>query len=266
MKRILSPVIFIALLLAGCGPDPIPNQIPGPTFPPPTKPAVIPETAPEQEPVPERTFIDQDIEPPGLVQDASDLVSASGNCAACHAGLTSADGEDLSFTTLWRASIMAHAAKDPYWLATVSSETAQFPELEAVIADKCASCHMPLARFDAAANEETPLIFGEGFLSPANQRHDLALDGVSCTLCHQVQPDNFGQADSYSGHYLIDQQSRAYGQRRAYAPLPISTTCIHPTWTVTARSPASSRSRPSTSSGRTVLSQVARVQAAICPK
>ena len=240
MKKSLLPTILILLLLAACGPDPIPNRVPGPTFPPPTQAAQISTSAPAADtaptdtagsdtsatptdaPAPERVFSDRNIEPPGLVQDATDLVSGSGNCAVCHAGLRSDDGEELSFDALWRASMMAHAAKDPYWQASVSSETAEFPELAEVIADKCSVCHMPLARFDAVANDETPLVLGEGFLNPANRLHDLAMDGVSCTLCHQIEPDNFGEKDSFSGHYLINTEDRGFGDRRAYGPLPIS--------------------------------------------
>ena len=235
---LVTVLILLAVLAAGCKPDPIPGQIPGPTFPPPTKPADIaaPVEAPSDtpaepaqptepaaqptEPVSQRTINDRTIAPPDLVQDSTDLVSGSGNCAACHSGLLN-NGEDLSFDTLWRASMMAHSAKDPYWQATVSTETEEFPELTEVIADKCASCHMPLARFDATANGETPLIVGDGYLNPTNQLHDLALDGISCTSCHQIMPDNFGQMDSYSGHYLIDELNRAFGDRVAYGPFQV---------------------------------------------
>jgi hypothetical protein len=178
---------------------------------------VTDETSP---PPPERTFNDRTIDPPGLVQDSTDLVSNSGNCAVCHTNL-SKEGDDLSFDTLWRASMMAHSAKDPYWHATVSTETREFPELTEVIADKCASCHMPLARFDAVTNEETPYIVGDGYLNPENPLHDLALDGISCTSCHQVLPDNFGEKDSFSGHYLIDAEKRGFGERASFGPLPI---------------------------------------------
>jgi hypothetical protein len=31
-----------------------------------------------------------------------------------------------------------------------------------------------------------------------------ALDGVSCTLCHQIEPDNLGEKAGFSGGYTID--------------------------------------------------------------
>ena len=39
----------------------------------------------------------------------------------------------------------------------------------------------------------------------------LAMDGVSCTLCHQIKPDNFGSHESYSGNFEIDQSRTIYG-------------------------------------------------------
>jgi hypothetical protein len=39
----------------------------------------------------------------------------------------------------------------------------------------------------------------------------LANDGVSCTVCHQIKPDNFGSEQSYSGHFIIEADSIIYG-------------------------------------------------------
>ena len=32
----------------------------------------------------------------------------------------------------------------------------------------------------------------------------MELEGVTCTVCHQIKPDNFGKRDSFDGGYLID--------------------------------------------------------------
>ena len=37
-----------------------------------------------------------------------------------------------------------------------------------------------------------------------NPLHEAGQDGVSCSLCHQIQPDNLGKAESFSGGYAID--------------------------------------------------------------
>ena len=42
---------------------------------------------------------------------------------------------------------------------------------------------------------------------PTNPLHEAAQDGVSCSLCHQIQPDNLGTAASFSGGYEIDTSS-----------------------------------------------------------
>lgn len=156
-----------------------------------------------------------------LPRDASDLVSASGNCSRCHTGLKDAEGEDISFDNLWRTSMMANAARDPYWLATVSSEVQMNPGLKDMIEDKCAVCHMPLARFDAHVRGNSTNILGDGFADPGNKLHDLAIDGVSCNICHQIMPDNFKKPESFSGSYIIDKENREWGGRVSYGPFPV---------------------------------------------
>ena len=37
-----------------------------------------------------------------------------------------------------------------------------------------------------------------------NPLHEAGQDGVSCSLCHQIQPDNLGTTKSFSGGYTID--------------------------------------------------------------
>jgi hypothetical protein len=110
--------------------------------------------------------------------------------------------------------MMAHSSKDPYWLATMSGEISEHDQHKALIEDKCSTCHMPLAHFDAKTNDYPIEVFGEGFRDPANPLHDLAIDGVSCTLCHQIKANNLGQEESFSGGYIIDTEKRsrvAYG-------------------------------------------------------
>jgi hypothetical protein len=44
----------------------------------------------------------------------------------------------------------------------------------------------------------------DGFLNPMNPLHEAGQDGVSCSLCHQIQPEDLGEAESFSGGYAID--------------------------------------------------------------
>src|SRR6202140_3616296 len=73
----------------------------------------------------------------------------SDRCLACHNGLTTPSGKDVSIGFDWRSSIMANSARDPYWQASVRREDLDHPEARAVIEDGCADCHMPIARYEA---------------------------------------------------------------------------------------------------------------------
>ena len=140
-----------------------------------------------------------------LVQTIHDDFVGSGNCAACHSALQDPAGQDVSIDTHWRSTMMATAARDPLWQAKVSAEVRRNPALQPVIEEKCATCHMPMARSQALAQGmPVKILGGDGFLHPGHPLHALAMDGVSCALCHQVSDTNLGQQASYSGGYSID--------------------------------------------------------------
>jgi hypothetical protein len=129
-------------------------------------------------------------------------------------------GTDVSTDSFWRGSMMANAARDPYWQASVEAEVLSHPRLQAVIEDKCATCHMPMAHFTAVEEGEEAAILEEGFLDPAHALHSLAMDGVSCTLCHQIEDEGLGEASSFSGGYTIDADLPT-GERVSYGPHPV---------------------------------------------
>src|SRR5262245_65282045 len=52
-----------------------------------------------------------------------DLFQPSDRCFACHNGLSTSAGEDISIGFAWRPSMMANSARDPYWQAGVRRET-----------------------------------------------------------------------------------------------------------------------------------------------
>jgi hypothetical protein len=130
--------------------------------------------------------------------------SGSGICAMCHSSLTDEVGNDVSNDAHWRSTMMANAAKDPLWQAKISSEVARNPHVKSIIEDKCSRCHMGMARYQAKTDGTTIEVLAQGFLDPNHYLHEAAMDGVSCTLCHQVQPDGLGTPDSYTGKYVID--------------------------------------------------------------
>lgn len=125
----------------------------------------------------------------------------SSQCIACHSNLAAANGEDVSIGYAWRGSIMANSGRDPYWHAAVRREVMDNPSAQAFIEDKCATCHMPMARFSAVQRGEMGKVFDNIFPAGADSG---AHDGVSCTVCHQIEPSNFGQESSFTGGFQID--------------------------------------------------------------
>jgi hypothetical protein len=140
----------------------------------------------------------------------------SGRCALCHSRLVDRAGSDMSISNHWRSTMMANASRDPFWQAKVVSETERNPAVRRVIEEKCVTCHMPMAwtqlnaggkeDYGGAPSKDTPFA---AFLEPANPLHEAALDGVSCSLCHQIRDQGLGTTKSFSGKFSIDTGAKA---------------------------------------------------------
>ncbi len=151
-----------------------------------------------------------------LIRSQGDFFSAAGDCAYCHTGLTDQSGADVSIDTDWRSSMMANSTRDPYYRASIRSEILAYPQYSEVIQDKCTVCHVGMAYQTAKAKSEPILLFSEdGFMDSDHPLHDLAIDGVSCTLCHQITAKGLGEPESFSGGYEIDLET-ASGKRALY--------------------------------------------------
>ncbi len=149
--------------------------------------------------------------------------SGSGQCATCHDGLIAPDGKDVSIVKSWSTSMMANSTRDPYWLAKVASEVHRNPALSDQLNDTCSRCHAPMAN-ESARKAADPLILldgplaGDGFLDPLNPYFDHAMDGVSCTACHQIADTAvLGTLPGFSGNFTINSylnpvERPAYGQ------------------------------------------------------
>ncbi len=149
----------------------------------------------------------------------NDWFATAGTCTACHQFLVDSTGRDVSPGDYWRATMMANAARDPYYLASVSSELVISPQYAAAIENKCSTCHMPMAHFTDAWQGQESVMFGEeGYLSPDHPMYELAQDGVSCAVCHQIPP-NEGE-EKNSGNLSIDMET-PYGQRAIYGPFMV---------------------------------------------
>ncbi len=153
-----------------------------------------------------------------LARFNTDLFTGSGNCSLCHHLLYDSQGTSLSIKDDWRATMMANAATDPFWQAKVSSEIAHHPALKKIIEKKCLACHMPMAEIEAL-QAGLPVGLYPGFTDPDNKLHTAAMDGVSCSLCHQIKPDKLGQPESFSGQYVLDKKTKKPA-RLIYGPFP----------------------------------------------
>jgi hypothetical protein len=198
----LAAVLFLSSCAQAATEPPVPTRLP--TLPPPptsTPPPTATSAATPTEA--EENGVGREGGP--LPAKTSELFSTSGSCSICHTNMTSDSGEVISLDYTWRASMKANSARDPYFLAAVRSELNAFPGLADTIEDKCATCHMPMARVMAEHADQAVRIFGEnGFLNPENDLHLFAMDGVSCTFCHQIQSTGLGNDSSYSGGFVID--------------------------------------------------------------
>lgn len=124
----------------------------------------------------------------------------SDRCVACHNELKTKSGEDISIGFEWRASVMANSARDPYWQGSVRRETIDHPESRAEIQNECSTCHMPISHFLVESEGRKAEVFAH---LPLNQHHNAgdvqAADGVSCSVCHQIEPTGLGTPQSFSG-------------------------------------------------------------------
>jgi len=173
------------------------------------------------------TILDED-----TMEQASEFVpnwgtagvfSDAETCATCHRASNDQDpniaavmryplqdnGDDISPATQWRHSMMAHAFNDPYYQAKVQEETHLFPELAGFIEDKCLTCHSPMGRTNAHHTEtgltkDVTCPKDDGCYRLDTASEDMAArEGVSCTLCHQIQDSELGTDEPFSGEYDI---------------------------------------------------------------
>jgi hypothetical protein len=140
------------------------------------------------------------------------LFAGSGECQLCHNSMTDSEGFPIGILNDWRSSMMANASKDPLWRAKLSHETLVNPSHAQILEDVCTRCHAPLGHFEAHH-------LGQQYYSIAEMTNDsLALDGVSCTLCHQIKSETFG---NYSGNLLIGDAKQIYGPYEDPFPNPM---------------------------------------------
>jgi hypothetical protein len=158
----------------------------------------------------------------GEQRPSARMFETSDRCQACHNGLVTPRGEDASIGIAWRASMMANAARDPYWQAGVRREITQHAGAAAAIEHECSACHMPMMRYEAKAAGKLGGVFTHLPIDPgATREHALAADGVSCTTCHQIGPEKLGQRESFNASFVVAPVPRP-DRRVAFGPYDVT--------------------------------------------
>lgn len=212
MHRRASPALILAaslVVIAACPdatPDPgVPQSLPDDPGVEPGDPGVLALTA---------------TEPVGF-----DRFVTSAGCALCHSNHVNATAmrdetnREIAPFNLWRGTMMANAARDPLWRAAVSAEVKQTRRQKAAIEAKCMRCHAPMASEAARSFLLEPTM--ADLSDDARSLTQLAMDGVSCSVCHQIQADNLGTEESWSGGFTIGRERLIYGPHRNPAPGPM---------------------------------------------
>jgi hypothetical protein len=135
--------------------------------------------------------------------DAKDEFHTADRCVACHNGLKTPGGEDISIGLQWRASVMANSARDPYWQGSVRRESIDHPESSAAVQDECANCHMMEQHLiDKSENRETE-VFSRLPLRAKHKNDRFAEDGVSCSVCHQIETTGLRTDQAFNGNVVV---------------------------------------------------------------
>lgn len=148
------------------------------------------------------------------------LFHTSDRCIACHNGLMTRNGDDVSIGFDWRASIMANSSRDPYWQASVRRETIDHAPADRDIQDECSVCHMPVIRYEAKLRGERAEVFAHLPFDTGAESGRKAADGVTCAICHQIMPDHLGRPESFNGGFLV-QPYRKGELRPEYGPFEV---------------------------------------------
>ena len=146
---------------------------------------------------------------------------SSDRCIACHVGMKTSTGEEYSIGFDWRASLMANSSRDPYWQGSIRRETMDHPESKQHIENECSFCHMaPVRLADRDAGRDThvfaafPFQMVTGKTSPMQR---LAQDGVTCSVCHQIEREGLGTDATFNGNVVVSKAVRE-DERPEYGP------------------------------------------------
>ena len=141
-----------------------------------------------------------------LPASSNDWFSASGLCVLCHStsdfALRDSKGIDVSPVSRWRSTMLANSSKDPFWKAKVKHEGIINPSHKDALENVCTRCHAPMGMLNAH-------LTGSGvYTLDSLKTDDAGKDGISCTLCHQI---NDFSSSLFSGNFGINTSKEIYG-------------------------------------------------------
>ena len=145
----------------------------------------------------------------------------SDRCQACHNGLTTSSGEDVSIGLDWRASIMANSSRDPYWQASIRRESIDHAESKSDVEDECSVCHMPITHYQAKSQQQKGKVFAYLPFPAKDDEASSAEDGITCSVCHQISKAKLGTHESFNGGFVIEGVTER-ADRPEYGPFDIS--------------------------------------------
>ena len=146
---------------------------------------------------------------------------SSDRCVACHVGMKTGAGDEYSIGFDWRASLMANSSRDPYWQGSIRRETMDHPGAKQHIENECSFCHMPGIRLeDRDAKRDTDVFARFPFKKSdgkTTQLQHLAQDGVTCSVCHQIESKGLGTDATFNGNVVVADAVRE-DERPEYGP------------------------------------------------
>lgn len=146
-----------------------------------------------------------------LCAAADSRFEPAASCALCHARIAppgKPDAPSVAPFALWSGSMMANAARDPFWKAKVRYESAAIPAASALIEDKCLRCHAPAQQYESGGLRLDAL-------------NDIGREGVVCTVCHQIEAGRLGTRASFTGGFTVNADRNIFGPHPNPFPMPM---------------------------------------------
>jgi hypothetical protein len=134
---------------------------------------------------------------------------------------------NLSPNGEWRFSMMGLAGRDPIFFSQLNSETTIHSNLKLndtpakpFVENLCLHCHgvMGQRQFE----HDTGKLFTRAQMQDPDSLYGaLARDGISCTVCHRIEPEGLGTKATYTGNFRVGAPDHVYGPFKDPLKLPM---------------------------------------------